>query len=174
MARVSRRYVALLRGVNPMNAKMSELKRAFELAGFQDVKTVLGSGNVLFSAHPAPEAALAHQAEAAMKKHLGSAFFTIVRSVETLQKILTSNPFAAFRLEAGSKRVVTFLNERPSSKPKLPIELGGARILVVKHDAVFTAYVPSAKGPVFMSLIERTFGKALTTRTWETVTKCAK
>src|SRR6187401_2456666 len=27
------RYVALLRGVNPMNAKMPELKRAFESAG---------------------------------------------------------------------------------------------------------------------------------------------
>jgi hypothetical protein len=33
--------------------------------------------------------------------------------------------------------------------------------------------VPEAKGPVFMHLLEKTFGKAITTRTWETVTKCA-
>jgi len=174
MPEISRRYVALLRGVNPMNAKMSELKRAFELAGFQDVKTLLGSGNVIFNARPAPEAVLARQAEAAMKKHLGASFFTIVRSVVALQKLLASNPYGAFRLRPGSKRVVTFLNERPQAKPKLPIELAGARILTIKHDAVFTAYVPSAKGPVFMSLIERTFGKNVTTRTWETVMKCAK
>lgn len=157
-----------------MNAKMSELKRAFELAGFEDVKTLLGSGNVLFSARPASAPKLARKAEATMKKHLGAPFFTIVRTVDELQQLLSSNPFAAFRLKPGSKRVVTFLHEHPRVKPKLPIELTGARILTIKHDAVFTAYVPSAKGPVFMALIERTFGKNVTTRTWETVTKCAK
>jgi hypothetical protein len=32
----TRRYVALLRGVSPMNAKMPELARCFEAAGFSD------------------------------------------------------------------------------------------------------------------------------------------
>jgi uncharacterized protein (DUF1697 family) len=52
------RYLAFLRGVSPMNAKMSELKRCFEAAGFTDVKTVLASGNVAFNARAASEAAL--------------------------------------------------------------------------------------------------------------------
>jgi uncharacterized protein (DUF1697 family) len=43
------RYVAFLRGVSPMNAKMPELKKCFESAGFTDVKTLLSSGNVVFS-----------------------------------------------------------------------------------------------------------------------------
>jgi uncharacterized protein (DUF1697 family) len=34
------RYAAFLRGVMPTNCKMPELKRAFEDAGFKDVKTV--------------------------------------------------------------------------------------------------------------------------------------
>ena len=38
---------------------------------------------------------------------------------------------------------------------------------------VFSAYVPGPRGPVFMTLIEKTFGTALTTRTWDTVRKCA-
>jgi hypothetical protein len=46
---VMRRYVAFLRGVNPMNAKMAELRRCFETAGFTDVRTVLSSGNVQIS-----------------------------------------------------------------------------------------------------------------------------
>ncbi len=33
-----------------MNAKMPELKQAFEAAGFTDVQTLLSSGNVTFSA----------------------------------------------------------------------------------------------------------------------------
>ena len=41
------RYAAFLRGVMPTNCKMPALQAAFEAAGFTDVKTVLGSGNVL-------------------------------------------------------------------------------------------------------------------------------
>jgi hypothetical protein len=38
---------------------------------------------------------------------------------------------------------------------------------------LLTAYVPSDKGAAFMVLIEKTFGKDVTTRTWDTVRKCA-
>ena len=41
------RYAAFLRGVMPTNCKMPQLKAAFEAAGFTDVKTLLGSGNVV-------------------------------------------------------------------------------------------------------------------------------
>jgi hypothetical protein len=34
-------------------------------------------------------------------------------------------------------------------------------------------YVPGDKGPVFMSLLESAFGTGITTRTLETVRKCA-
>jgi hypothetical protein len=40
------RYVALLRGVGPMNCKMPELQRSLLDAGFTSVKTMLSSGNV--------------------------------------------------------------------------------------------------------------------------------
>ena len=49
------RYIALLRGVSPMNCKMPELKAAFENAGFSNVKTLLSSGNVAFDARSASE-----------------------------------------------------------------------------------------------------------------------
>ena len=63
-----KRYAAFLRGVSPMNAKMPDLERAFEAVGFRDVRTVLSSRNVLFSAEAAPVAQLEHRAEAAMSK----------------------------------------------------------------------------------------------------------
>src|SRR5213080_4771343 len=129
------RYAAFLRGVSPMNAKMPELKQAFESAGFTDVKTILSSGNVVFSARRASETSLERSA---------------------------------------ARRIVTFLRDKPTSKLALPIELEGARILAVKGREVFSAYVPNPKGPVFMTLIERTLGKDVTTRTWETVAKVTR
>lgn len=111
------RYAALLRGVMPYNCKMPELRKALEHAGFTDVKTIIASGNAVFSARAASEAALQRKAEAAMKKKLGNAFLTIVRPIDALQKLLD---------------------------------------------------------PDFMTLIEKTFGKAITTRTWETVGRIVK
>jgi hypothetical protein len=73
---------------------------------------------------------------------------------------------------ARTKRVVTFLRSPPAAVPALPIELDGARILALRGCEAFTAYVPSPRGPVFMALIERTFGADVTTRTWDTVRKC--
>ncbi len=169
-----RRYAAFLRGVSPMNCKMPELKRCFEAAGFEDVRTVLSSGNVVFSARAMPEAILATKAEAAMEKNLGRSFPVIVRTVDALQAILAANPYKAFRLAPGSKRVVTLLKEAPSSKLSLPIEVDGARILCIKGSEVFTSYVQSPRGAVFMTLIEKTFGKNVTTRTWETIQKVAR
>ncbi|MFL5275881.1 MAG: hypothetical protein ACJ79T_05380, partial [Myxococcales bacterium] len=60
------------------------------------------------------------------------------------------------------------------SQPSLPAELDGARILAIDGRNIFSAYVSSPKGPVFMTLIEKTFGKDVTTRTWDTVRKVAK
>jgi uncharacterized protein (DUF1697 family) len=157
-----------------MNAKMSELRQAFEAAGFVEVKTVLGTGNVVFSAKRAPLAALAKRCEAAMKRELGSSFFTIVREQGALQALLAQNPLSSFRLEPGTNRVITFLATPPRPKPKLPLVRRDARVLAIRGDAVFSVYVPGPQGPVFMALLERTFGKQITTRTWETVTKCLR
>lgn len=157
-----------------MNAKMPELRKAFEAAGFTDVKTLLSSGNVLFSAAKASVAALQRKAEAAMLDRLGQVFLTIVRSVDALRELLASDPYRGFRLSPDAKRIVTFLREPPAKKVKLPIELEGARILVIRGDEAFSAYVRTPKGPVFMTLIEKTLGKDVTTRTWDTVSKAAR
>jgi len=167
------RYVAFLRGVSPMNAKMPELKAAFEAAGFSDVRTLLSSGNVAFSYRSTSLDALQRKAEKAMQARLGKAFTTFVRRREELQAILDRDPFAAFSLPDGAKRIVTFLATPASAEVALPLEQSDASILRVEGCEVYSAYVPSPKAPVFMALIERTFGKKVTTRTLETVRKCA-
>lgn len=170
------RYVALLRGVSPMNCKMPELQRSLEAAGFTDVKTLLSSGNVAFStARPASGATLRKRLEAAMEAGMGKSFETHVRASQHLQQLIEADPFAAFKLPAGAKRVVTFLREPLEASPvELPRTQGEACIWGLDGAEVFCSYVPEAKGPVFMQLLEKTFGKDITTRTWDTVAKCAK
>jgi uncharacterized protein (DUF1697 family) len=109
-----------------------------------------------------------------MTRDLGRAFLTIIRPVDELREILASDPYQAFRLPPAAKRIVTFLRDPMASKLILPAEVDGARILAVDGRTIFSAYVPSPKGAVFMTLIEKTFGSELTTRTWDTVTKVAR
>jgi uncharacterized protein (DUF1697 family) len=168
------RYVAFLRGVSPTNASMPALKRCFEAAGFANVRTLLASGNVAFDARAASADALQRRAEQAMRADLERAFAAIVRSTEQLQRLVDADPFAGFRLPANAKRVVTFLRVGGAhAAVKLPLERDGARILKIIDGEVLAAYVPSDKGPVFMTLLERTFGTDITTRTFDTVKKCA-
>jgi uncharacterized protein (DUF1697 family) len=68
------KYAALLRGVNVggITLKSAELAELFRSLGFDDVKTVLASGNVLFST---PEPAAAHaRLKATIEKGLGERF----------------------------------------------------------------------------------------------------
>jgi uncharacterized protein (DUF1697 family) len=167
------RFVAFLRGVSPLNAKMPDLKRCFETAGFTNVKTILSSGNVAFDARAGSEVTTERRIESAMQATLGRAFYTIVRPTAYLNELLATDPYASHELANGTKRVVSFMREPMQPKISLPLSADGATVLYVISREAFTAYIPSEKGPVFMKLIEAAFGREVTTRTWETVKKCA-
>lgn len=167
------RYVAFLRGVSPMNCKMPELQACLEHAGFKDVKTLLSSGNAAFSAQAAVVPELEQQIEQAMQRHLGREFATIVRPSAHLQALLAADPFAAFEVPPNAKRVITFLRRPFEGRLQLPIHHGHATMWKLDGVEVFSSYVPDEQGPVFMAMLERQLGKAITTRTVDTVRKCA-
>ena len=167
------RYAAFLRGVMPVNAAMPDLRRAFEAAGFTEVTTFLSSGNVAFTAPAGSLVSLEHRAEAAMTKRLGRSFLTIVRPMGRLRELLASDPYAGFRIAPQAKRIITFLRTVPAAMPKLPIDTDGVRIVAAQGTEVFAAYLPNPKGPVFMTLLQKTFGTEQTTRTWQTVQRVA-
>jgi uncharacterized protein (DUF1697 family) len=141
------RYAAFLRGVSPTNAKMPELRKAFEAAGFTEVKTVLSSGNVVFNARRLSESSIQRTAEAAMRERLGPAFLTIVRPMDGLREILASDPYGAFRLSPSAKRIVTFLRDEPKVKVILPLELEGARLLSLKGGSSSARTSRAPRGP---------------------------
>ena len=97
-----------------------------------------------------------------------------MRSIPDLEALLAADPYQRCERPANAKRDVTFLREAPQPKPKLPVELRGARICSVADRIAFSYHVPQQADPAFMVLIEKTFGKEVTTRTWETVERIVK
>lgn len=157
-----------------MNLKMPTLQAALTECGFTEVKTLLSSGNVVFGGRRATDSAIEKKIVATIEKNVGKTFGVIVRSIVELQALIDAEPYQAFRLPTGSKQVVTFLREEPKKKLQLPPELHGARIWTVRGREALSSYVRSDKGPVFMALIEKTFGKDVTTRTWGTLLKVVR
>ena len=166
------RYVAFLRGVMPTNASMPALRKAFEAAGFKNVRTVLASGNVVFDSRATPVPALERKVEAIIEKGLGRRFLAIVRPLDELRRILERDPYGG-HVKPEAKRIVTFVRG-PVAALELPIQRDGATLLHLDKDVLFSAYLPTPKGPVFMALIEKAVGKDQTTRTWQTIEKVAR
>ena len=67
------RYIALLRAINVggHTVKMEQLRGLFADIGFANVETFIASGNVIFDALSADEAALATQIEHSLAQALG-------------------------------------------------------------------------------------------------------
>ncbi len=167
------RYIAFLRGVSPQYARSEDLKRSFETAGFTNVKTILSSGNVAFDASSKSETDIEKRAEVALQQSLGRSFYTIVRSSVYLKELLDNDPYGNYTYPSHAKRVVSFLRLSSESKLPLPLVSDDAYVLGMIDREVFSAYTPNPKGPVFMQLIEKSFGTNVTTRTWDTVRKCS-
>jgi uncharacterized protein (DUF1697 family) len=112
---VMSRWVALLRGINVGRAKqvdMADLRRVFEDLGATDVRTHLRSGNVVFTAEPAPSEA---DVERAIVEATGVSCSVLVRSAEELAAVVAANPLADIA-EDPSKLLVAFLSEAPDDE----------------------------------------------------------
>jgi hypothetical protein len=153
-----------------MNAGMPELKLCFEAAGFSSTNVAV-SENVVFDARSA-STALERRAEQAMHAELGHSFGTFVLA-RYLRDLIEADPFAEFDLAPGASGSPS--PQSGGAEIALPIERDGASIIKASAAGVFSAYLPDPKkGPVFMTLLERSFGKDITTRTLDTVIKCAR
>ena len=90
------RYVALLGSINVggNRLKMDALKAALEEEGFENVATVVASGNVLFDHAKAADARLEDQIGGIVNERFGIDTFAAVRSRDELAAAIDDNPFA--------------------------------------------------------------------------------
>jgi uncharacterized protein (DUF1697 family) len=89
------RWVALLRGVNVggVTVKSAQLAEVFRALGFDDVKTVLASGNVLFSTE-GDVGALTNRLETALSDEFGYTARVVVVEQSTVAAVVNAYPFA--------------------------------------------------------------------------------
>jgi uncharacterized protein (DUF1697 family) len=139
---------------------MAGLRSALEDAGYDDVRTVIASGNVVFSHGTKPSA---HALESLIADEFGVRTRVILRSAAQIRKLRAAKPFEG-------RVYVAFLAAKPRSTR--PIE-GLDPFAVVGSDIVLHFPSGYAAAQLTGAVIEKRLGVEATVRNWNTVEKLA-
>ena len=109
------RQIALLRGINlgsHKRVKMAELRELLTGLGYEDVRTLLQSGNVVLSSGKAP-GKVREELERRIAADLGVETQVVTRTRDELADVIERNPLADVAVDP-KKLQVSFLSKAPS------------------------------------------------------------
>ncbi len=170
------KYAAFLRGINvggKNKVKMETLREVFAALGFQNVKTYINSGNVIFEAAKTDNGKLSAKIEKAIEKEFSLNIRVMVRTMAEIEDIIKNNPFDG-QFENDKDLHVLFLDEElAEEKRELLLEHNNENeMFAVRNREIFCLLRVS----VLDSLLGKDYvGKKLkmpaTARNWRTVNK---
>lgn len=172
-------YVSLLRAVNVggRSISMSRLRDVYAALGFDDVRSYIQSGNLVFHSSQRSEAAVTSAIEGAIVDEFGLAVRVLVRSHADMAKIARSHPFAQQVGGKGSALYVTFLASKPAAGKVKSIDAAryAPDAFKVVGREIYAVY-PNGYGrsKLALPLFEKALGVEGTARNWNTVTKLAE
>lgn len=172
-------HIALIRGINVGRNKrvaMADLRALLTDLGYRDVRTLLQSGNAVFTA-PGSAAAVATAVEQAMTEQLNVSARVLVRSPRQLGTAIEADPFGG-RAAEGSKHFLGFLDATPAKAtvdavPQLTGETDTAPDEARFVDGHLYLWCPNgiSKSTLWQVNWDKVLGAAVTMRNWNTVTK---
>jgi uncharacterized protein (DUF1697 family) len=152
---------------------MADLRRSLTLAGFDDVETILQSGNVLLEPGNVDASTLANRVTDLIAADFELDVPVIVRTRRQLSGVLASNPFLDD--EANQSRLhAVFLQKKAAASniEDLDPDRSPPDRFSVKGDVVYLHY-PNGSGRSKLTLdyLERKLGVIGTARNWNTIGK---
>jgi uncharacterized protein (DUF1697 family) len=171
-------YIALLRGINVGGNKMvamAGLRTAFEALGFTGVKTLLQSGNVVFTGAAKSAPALEAKLEKEIGQRIGFTPDFHVRTAAEWRAVIEGNPFAEEAAKTPGLLLVTFF-KAPLDRSKvkaLQAAIQGPEIAHADGRHLYMTFpegIGRSKAPL---LLDKILGVRGTARNWNTVTKLA-
>ncbi len=108
------RLVALLRGINLGSKRriaMGDLRALFAELGYEDVRTVLASGNVVFTG---PKAKAREKLEKGIAERFDMQVDVVVRTMAELQAVVDADPFGD-AVDNPTRYFVAFLDGKPKA-----------------------------------------------------------
>jgi uncharacterized protein (DUF1697 family) len=175
------RYVALLRGINVGGKNliaMPALKAAFEEDGFDDVRTYIQSGNVVFSTGTSKQAELTRRIERMLRKTFGHYEASVALRSRTQMRSIVARAPAGFGSEPTLYREdVIFLMPRLKARTvveSVPIKEEVDRIWAGTGVVYFSRLTSRAAQSRLSRVVSMPIYQQMTIRNWNTTTKLAE
>jgi len=174
------RYIAFLRGINVgghHKVSMIELRKEMEKLNFEKVVTLLNSGNVIFDSIADDLESLEKRISGHLEKTFGFPIPTILRKSDMIYRLLDSNPFKDIVVTKDIRLYVSFLWKDVETDLQFPwtSDDNSYKIMDIKDKTILSVLDLSVtKTPKGMEVIERVFGKNITTRNWNTIKRIEK
>ena len=172
-------HIALLRGINVGGhamLAMADLRELLTALGFRDVRTLLQSGNVVFSGGTRGGTALEDRLEKETVKRLGLRPAYFLRSLDEWADVIARNPFSNEAKRDPGRLVVMFLKSAPSAAAveALRADATGPEVIRAGARHLYITY-PDGMGRSKLNgaVIEKKLATAGTARNWNTVLKLA-
>jgi uncharacterized protein (DUF1697 family) len=168
-------YVALLRGINVGRAKrvaMADLRKLVGDLGYVDVRSVLNSGNVLFSGPVLKPAAAAAAIEEALVLKLGVAARVTVLSRDELATVIADNPLLP--LATDHSRLLVFILANPTHRKRiqaLSAQDWAPEALAIGKRAAYVWCPTGVLDSRAAAALGQQLGDATTARNWSTLCK---
>lgn len=170
-------YIALLRGINVSGQKiikMAELKKMFENLGFQNVRTYIQSGNLVFETNETVIPKLEKSIRKAIENTFGFDVQIQILIPDEIHKALEANPFLKDNSLDIKQHYFVFLNEIPSEENwniLKNMELKGEQ-MALSDKVLFVYYANGAgKSKLTTNIIESKLKVAATARNLNTTKK---
>ena len=172
---MTRRHIALIRGINVGRAKrvaMADLRALVEGLGYGDVRTLLNSGNVVFSVPAADRRGPAKRIEEGMTARLGVSARVTVLTADELAAVVAGNPLGKVATDP-TRLLVTILIDPANRKGLLPLtrQKWAPEALGVGERAAYVWCPRSMLESPLFTAVTRHLGDGATTRNWATITK---
>ena len=169
-------HVALLRGINVGKAKrvaMADLRRLVEDLGYRDVRTILNSGNVVFSSGGTPKSSAA-KIEKALLSHTGISSRITGLAASEHTTIIDDNPFDA-AIETPSRFLIAVVREETTMRKIEPLSKlsWGSERLALGRRAVYVWAPQGILESGALEAISKAAGDGITIRNWSTLGKIA-
>ena len=163
-------YVALPRGINAGHRmKMADLRAVFESLGYDRVRTVLASGNVLFEAKRTAEATLVRDLEKALNATFGARIPVVIRTRAELERLADAKPFAKVTLGTQDATVRDVPEDEATEGTQAPEGKGYEVLGILERTVCSVVDLSGASSPDLMRVLDQEFGNEVTTRGWPTV-----
>jgi uncharacterized protein (DUF1697 family) len=97
---------------------MDVLRRLFEILGFSNVATFIGSGNVMFETRAKNARVLEKKIEKRLREVLGYEVVAFIRTDVELTKIANYKPFSQSKIDDAAELNIVFLADTLNDKRK--------------------------------------------------------